>query len=41
MSSDSKLVILYAEDDLDDYDALKAALDQITDKVELLWAKNG
>lgn len=37
----SKPVILYAEDDLDDFDALKGALAQLSDKYELQWAKNG
>lgn len=40
-SVSSKPVILYAEDDLDDYDALKGALAQLSDKYELQWAKNG
>lgn len=40
-SVSSKTVILYAEDDLDDFDALKGALAQLTDKYELKWAKNG
>ena len=40
-SVSSKPVILYAEDDLDDFDALNGALHQITDKYELRWAKNG
>lgn len=40
-SVSSKPVILYAEDDLDDYDALKGALAQLSDKYELKWAKNG
>ncbi|GAB4091245.1 response regulator [Flaviaesturariibacter terrae] len=37
----SKPTLLYAEDDLDDYEALKEALAQITDKYELAHAKNG
>jgi CheY-like chemotaxis protein len=40
-SVSSKPVILYAEDDLDDFDALKGALAQLSDKYELRWAKNG
>lgn len=40
-SVSSKPVILYAEDDLDDYDALQGALAQLSDKFELQWAKNG
>jgi len=36
-----KPTFLYAEDDLDDYEALKEALEQITDKYELAHAKNG
>ena len=40
-SVSSKPVILYAEDDLDDYDALQGALAQLSDKYELRWAKNG
>lgn len=40
-SVSSKPVILYAEDDLDDFEALKGALQQLTDKYELHWAKNG
>lgn len=37
----NKPTFLYAEDDLDDYEALKEALEQITDKYELAHAKNG
>lgn len=40
-SVSSKPVILYAEDDMDDYDALRGALEQLSDKYELRWAKNG
>jgi CheY-like chemotaxis protein len=40
-SVSSKPVILYAEDDLDDFDALKGALTQLSDKYDLHWAKNG
>jgi CheY-like chemotaxis protein len=36
-----KPIFLYAEDDLDDYEALKEALEQITDKYGLEHAKNG
>jgi CheY-like chemotaxis protein len=40
-SENSKPTFLYAEDDLDDYEALKEALEQLTDKYELAHAKNG
>ncbi|TCZ70134.1 response regulator [Flaviaesturariibacter aridisoli] len=40
-NQNSKPTFLYAEDDLDDYEALKEALAQITDKYELAHAKNG
>jgi CheY-like chemotaxis protein len=40
-SVSSKPVILYAEDDLDDFDALEGALAQLSDKFELRRAKNG
>jgi CheY-like chemotaxis protein len=40
-SVSSKPVILYAEDDLDDFDALQGALAQLSDRFELRWAKNG
>lgn len=36
-----KPVLLYAEDDLDDFDALQSALGQITTKYELVRANNG
>ena len=36
-----KTMILYAEDDYDDFDAVKEALDQLTDHYELKHAKNG
>lgn len=36
-----KPVLLYAEDDLDDFEALKGALGQITSKYELIRANNG
>ncbi|RYY40939.1 MAG: response regulator [Chitinophagaceae bacterium] len=37
----SKPTFLYAEDDLDDYEALKEALEQINPKYDLAHAKNG
>lgn len=37
----NKPVILYAEDDLDDFEALKDALDQVSDGYHLVRAKNG
>ncbi|RYD98063.1 MAG: response regulator [Sphingobacteriales bacterium] len=40
-TQNSKPTFLYAEDDLDDYEALKEALAQITDKYDLAHAKNG
>jgi CheY-like chemotaxis protein len=40
-SENSKPTFLYAEDDLDDYEALKEALEQLTDKYVLAHAKNG
>jgi CheY-like chemotaxis protein len=33
--------ILYAEDDLDDFESVKEALDQISSKCELIHARNG
>ena len=41
MNMETKPVLLYAEDDLDDFDALQDALAQVTDKYELAHAKNG
>ena len=38
---DTKPVILYAEDDLDDFESLKDAISQLTDQYELVQAKNG
>jgi CheY-like chemotaxis protein len=38
---DKKPVILYAEDDFDDFESLKDAIAQLTDKYELIQAKNG
>ena len=37
----NKPVILYAEDDQDDYEILKDALFQQTDQFNLAWAQNG
>jgi CheY-like chemotaxis protein len=37
----AKPYILYAEDDLDDYEALKGALEHETDEYDLHWVKNG
>jgi CheY-like chemotaxis protein len=41
MNSTSKPVILYAEDDFDDYDAIKEALEQISRNFTLTHVKNG
>ena len=41
MKSFSQPVILYAEDDADDFDALRDALLQETDKYKLVQAQNG
>jgi CheY-like chemotaxis protein len=38
---DTKPVILYAEDDFDDFESLKDAMAQLTDQYELIQAKNG
>ena len=40
-NSTSKPVILYAEDDFDDYDAIKEALEQLTSNFTLIHVKNG
>lgn len=40
-SPSTKPLILYAEDDFDDFESLKEALDQLTDQQTLLHAKNG
>ncbi|MBA2330533.1 MAG: response regulator [Flavisolibacter sp.] len=37
----AKPYILYAEDDLDDYEALRGALEHETDEYDLHWVKNG
>jgi CheY-like chemotaxis protein len=36
-----KPVLLYAEDDMDDFESLQDAVKQLTDKCQLLNAKNG
>jgi CheY-like chemotaxis protein len=41
MNTENKPVLLYAEDDLDDFDALQDALAQVTDKYVLVHARNG
>ncbi|MFL5789836.1 MAG: response regulator [Flavisolibacter sp.] len=38
---DTKRFIIYAEDDLDDFDAIKEALDQLTHNYTLIHAKDG
>lgn len=40
-SASAKPIILYAEDDYDDFESVKEALDQISDHQLLLHAKNG
>jgi CheY-like chemotaxis protein len=37
----AKLIILYAEDDFDDFESIKEALNQLSDQQVLLHAKNG
>ena len=37
----NKPVLLYAEDDVDDFESLQDALEQLTDRYELVQAKNG
>ena len=37
----TKPIILYAEDDVDDFEALKEALDQVNNGYDLAHAKNG
>lgn len=37
----SKPIILYAEDDYDDFEAVKEALDQLSDQQSLVHARNG
>jgi CheY-like chemotaxis protein len=37
----SKPIILYAEDDFDDFESIREALDQITDQQILFHSKNG
>lgn len=37
----SKPVILYAEDDFDDFESVREALDSLTDQQSLVHAKNG
>ena len=41
MNSIQKHTIIYAEDDFDDFESLKEALGQVTEKFELVQAKNG
>ncbi|MDB5253545.1 MAG: hypothetical protein JWP27_2714 [Flaviaesturariibacter sp.] len=41
METEIKPILLYAEDDLDDFEAMQDALAQVTDKYELAHAKNG
>src|SRR5438270_11536290 len=40
-SSTKKPVILYAEDDLDDFESVREALHQITDRFTLVHARDG
>ena len=39
--NNTKPVILYAEDDLDDFEALREALDQVSHAYDLVQARNG
>jgi CheY-like chemotaxis protein len=39
--SSTKPIIMYAEDDYDDFESVKEALDQLSGKYELYQAKNG
>ena len=39
--SDSKPILLYAEDDMDDFESLQDALRQLTDSYQLVNARNG
>jgi CheY-like chemotaxis protein len=41
MSFPNKQVLLYAEDDMDDFESLVDALEQLTDKYQIVNAKNG
>ena len=41
METDNKPILLYAEDDLDDFEAMQDALAQVTDAYVLAHAKNG
>ena len=41
MDVSNKPVLLYAEDDQDDFDALQSALEQETDQFRLVQARNG
>lgn len=41
MDVTNKAVLLYAEDDQDDFDALQSALEQETDQFQLIQARNG
>lgn len=41
MDTPTKPMILYAEDDFDDFEAIKEALDQLSDHHQLHHAKNG
>ena len=41
MNSIQKHTIIYAEDDFDDFESLREALGQVTEKFELVQAKNG
>lgn len=40
-TTSKKTLILYAEDDMDDFESIREALDQLSDNYELYHAKNG